>query len=155
MIDYIPMEARHIQGLVKVEGECFNSGYAQNTFQRELENKIAVYFVAEEEGEVLGYAGLWNICGSADIMNVGVLGRCRRQGIADKLLDCLEKYCRENCVFEINLEVRVGNIPARNLYRKKGYEEIAVRKGYYEDNEDAVIMKKILTEEKENEDTCH
>ena len=147
MINYLPMEPRHLEGLVKVEEECFGSGYARNTFEKELENKIAVYVVAERHGEVLGYAGLWNICGSADIMNVGVLKECRRQGIGAELLKYIEEYCTNEEIFEINLEVRVSNIPARSLYRKLGYEEITIRKGYYDGKEDAVIMKKVLKKE--------
>ena len=148
MINYVPMESHHLDGLAAVEEECFNSGYGRCTFEKELENKIAKYIVAEEDGKVLGYAGLWNICGSADIMNVGVLKEYRRCGIGINLLEGLEKYCIDNGIFEINLEVRVGNIPARELYKKLGYKEITVRKGYYDGKEDGVVMKKILTEEK-------
>ncbi len=147
MIEYMPLNPQHIDGLVTVEEECFSSGYARNTFEKELQNKLAFYTVAEENGEILGYAGLWNMCGSADIMNVGVRPVHRRKGIAEGMLKKLEEYCRENDVFEINLEVRVGNIPARTLYKKAGFEEIAVRKGYYDGKEDAVIMKKILAKE--------
>ncbi len=147
MIEYVPLDPRHIDGLVKVEEECFGSGYARNTFEKELQNKLAFYVVAEDEGEVFGYAGLWNMCGSADIMNVGVHPAHRRKGIAEAMLAKLEEYCEENSVFEINLEVRVGNVPARALYQKAGFGEIAVRKGYYDGKEDAVIMKKILTKE--------
>ena len=147
MIEYISMGPEHIDGLAKVEEECFNSGYGRNTFEKELENKLAFYVVATEDAEVLGYAGMWNMCGSADIMNVGVRPIHRRRGIAEGMLERLEEYCRDNDVFEINLEVRVGNNPARMLYKKMGYEEIAVRKGYYDGKEDAVIMKKVLKEE--------
>ncbi len=147
MIDYVPMKPEHLEGLVRVQEECFGSGYAKNTFEKELQNKIAFYVVAEENGEVLGYAGLWNMCGSADIMNVGVLKKCRRKGIAQRLLAELEEYCHSNSFFEVNLEVRVSNTPARRLYEKLGYKEIAVRKGYYDGKEDGVFMKKILTEE--------
>jgi len=147
MINYVPMERRHLDGLVVVEEECFNSGYGRSTFEKELENKIATYIVAEQDGRVLGYAGLWNICGSADIMNVGVLKEYRRCGIAKKLLVKLEKHCLDNNIIEINLEVRVSNTPARELYKKLGYNEITVRKGYYDGKEDGVVMKKILTEE--------
>ena len=148
MIDYVPMKPCHLDGLVSVEEECFNSGYGRSTFEKELENKIALYLVAEDEGKVLGYAGLWNICGSADIMNVGVLREYRRCGIAVNLLTRLERYCLDSGIFEINLEVRIGNTPARELYKKLGYKEIAVRKGYYDGKEDGVVMKKILTEDR-------
>ena len=147
MIEYISMGPEHIDGLAKVEEECFNSGYGRNTFEKELENKLAFYVVATEDAEVLGYAGMWNMCGSADIMNVGVRPVHRRRGIGEAMLEKMEEYCGNNDVFEINLEVRESNTPARMLYKKMGYEEIAVRKGYYDGKEDAVIMKKVLREE--------
>lgn len=41
----------------------------------------------------------------------------------------------------MTLEVRVSNEPAKNLYRKLGFEPSGVRPGYYSDNgEDALIM---------------
>ena len=147
MIEYVPMNVQHIDGLVRVEEECFNSGYARNTFEKELQNKLAFYIVATENDEVLGYAGMWNMCGSADIMNVGVRPIYRRRGIAETMLEKVQEYCDAEDVFEINLEVRMGNTAARQLYKKMGYEEIAVRKGYYDGKEDAVIMKKVLTKE--------
>lgn len=149
MTVYEKMKSQYIDGMIKVEEECFASGYAKNTFEKELENKLAYYVVALVDGDVAGYAGLWNMCGSADIMNVGVLPTFRRRGIAEGMIGKLEEYCKEQDIFEINLEVRVGNVPARQLYSKMGYEEIAVRKGYYDGKEDGIVMKKLLTKEVE------
>lgn len=147
MIDYVPMTSQHIDDLVKIEEQCFNSGFAKATFQKELENKIAFYVVAVCDGVTVGYAGLWNMCQSADIMNVGVRPEFRRQGIAEKMLAELEKFCRNSKIFEINLEVRVSNTPARQLYKKMGFCEIGIRKGYYDGKEDGVFMKKVIAEE--------
>ena len=42
---------------------------------------------------------------------------------------------------EITLEVRVSNVVAQNLYRKYGFAQVGIRRGYYLDNrEDAIIM---------------
>lgn len=149
MTVYEKMNPKHIDGFVKIEEECFASGYARNTFEKELENRLAYYVVALVDGDVAGYAGMWNMCGSADIMNVGVLPVFRRQGLAEGMIEKLEEYCKEQDVFEINLEVRVGNVPARQLYAKMGYKEIAVRKGYYDGKEDGIVMKKLLMKEVE------
>ena len=59
----------------------------------------------------------------------------------------LEKFCRNSGIFEINLEVRVSNTPARQLYKKMGFCEIGIRKGYYDGKEDGVFMKKVIAEE--------
>jgi ribosomal-protein-alanine N-acetyltransferase len=45
--------------------------------------------------------------------------------------------------------VRVSNEPAKSLYQKQGYKEVTVRKRYYPDGEDALIMQKNLTVEDE------
>ena len=89
MIEYIPMQRRHIDGLVEIEEQCFNSGFARKTFEKELENKIAAYFVAESDEMPVGYAGLWNICGIADVIDVAVHKDFRRQGIGEKLIEKL------------------------------------------------------------------
>ncbi len=147
MIEYIPMQRRHIDGLVEVEEQCFNSGFARKTFEKELVNKIAVYFVAEIGEKPVGYAGLWNICGAADIIDVAVHKEFRRQGIGEKLIGKLIECCKNEDISEINLEVRISNLAAQNLYKKMGFSEVGQRPNYYENRETAILMKKILTEE--------
>ena len=155
MIEIVPMQRQHLNGLVKVEEEAFNSGYARKTFEKEFENKIAIYLVAVNYSEVVGYIGVWNICGAADIIDVAVLKEFRRCGIGSMLLEKMIDICKEKAVFEINLEVRVSNLAARELYKKFGFKENGLRKKYYENTEDAVLMTKKLDMEGKNEDTCN
>ncbi len=140
MIEFVPMKKEHIQGLVAIEEQCFNSGYAEKTFLRELENKIAIYVVAIENEMVLGYIGLWNICGGADIIDVAVHKDFRRHGIGEGLLAEILKACHRENIFEVNLEVRASNIAAQKLYKKMGFLEVGLRKLYYENKEDAILM---------------
>lgn len=154
MIKFLPMERSHIDGMLEIEQQCFNSGFARKTFEKELENKIAIYMVALDEDKVLGYVGLWNICGGADIIDVAVHQSFRRHGIAEGLMKTIISECQKREVFEINLEVRVSNTPARALYKKLGFIENGLRKRYYENNEDAVLMQKRLMKGEPNEDTC-
>ncbi|MBR5155118.1 MAG: ribosomal protein S18-alanine N-acetyltransferase [Clostridia bacterium] len=141
MIEFVPMKEEHIEGLVKIEEQCFNSGYAKTTFLKELENKIAIYIVAVDGKTVLGYMGLWNICGGADIIDVAVHKDFRRQGIGEGLISEMLKVCKKENIFEVNLEVRVSNFAARELYKKMGFSEVGLRKLYYENKEDAILMK--------------
>ncbi len=144
MIEYKSMTEKHIPGMVETEKECFDSGFAENTFQRELENKIAHYVVALDGEKAVGYAGLWNICGEADIMSVAVRRAYRHCGIAEKMLSELTKWCKENDVYVMQLEVREGNVPALCLYEKMGFEVDGVRPGYYGGTEDAILMSKMV-----------
>lgn len=154
MISYVPMKKTHIDDLCSVEEQCFHSGFARQTFERELENRISDYIVAEDGGTAVGYAGMWSVCGVADIMNVGVRPDCRRRGIARGMLDALIAVCSGKGITEINLEVRESNVPARALYKKLGFCEFGIRCGYYDGKEDAVLMKLQLSEENTDENTC-
>lgn len=155
MIEIVPMNRSHIDGMVVVEEQCFNSGYARKTFEKEIENKIAIYFVAVQQENVLGYVGLWNICGGADIIDVAVHRDYRRQGIAKKLLLAMLDECEKQGIFEVNLEVRESNFAARELYKKLGFLENGLRKKYYENTETAILMQKKLLKGEADEDTCN
>ncbi len=130
--------------MVEVEERCFNSGFAEKTFNKELENKIARYIVAEENGKALGYGGVWNICGEADIIDIAVSPDFRRQGIAQGILKRLIELCKNEGCKQINLEVRESNIPAQRLYEKNGFMVTGQRKRYYENTETAILMSKKL-----------
>ncbi len=141
MIEFVPMKEEYIEELVVIEEQCFNSGYAKKTFLKELENKLAIYIVAVDEKSVLGYIGLWNICGEADIIDVAVHKDFRRKGIGEGLIQNMLNKCREIGISEVNLEVRKSNIAAQRLYEKMGFARVGLRKLYYENSEDAILMK--------------
>ena len=67
-----------------------------------------------------------------------------KKGIATLLLNTLEKELKAKQTESIFLEVRTSNIPAINLYTKLNYNKISTRTKYYDNLEDANIMKKDL-----------
>lgn len=79
---------------------------------------------------------------TADIEDVAVLREYRRSGVALNLIDQALEKIRENKKEKVFLEVRAGNTPAINLYLKVGFTNLSVRKKYYDDGEDAVVMVK-------------
>ncbi|MDO4665263.1 MAG: ribosomal protein S18-alanine N-acetyltransferase [Actinomycetaceae bacterium] len=110
----------------------------------ELGNPARGYFVAEDGGEIIGYAGI-TLFSQADIMTVAVVPQCRRQGIAQALLQALEQEAEAAKVFEVFLEVRSRNEGARGLYEKNGYRAVREIKNYYHSPADtAVVMRKRL-----------
>ena len=98
------------------------------------------YFAAEEDGVIVAYAGIWVIPPEGYITNVAVLPECRRRGIASLVLRQMIDECLAEGVTDITLEVRVSNAPAIALYRSFGFEEAGVRRRYYQDGEDALIV---------------
>ena len=104
-------------------------------------NDRTVYLVAEDEGEVIAYGGLWKILDEGHITNIAVVPGRRREHIGEKLVNELIGLTRAEGIASWTLEVRADNEPAIALYEKLGFENAGLRKGYYEyDGKDAVIM---------------
>ena len=88
-----------------------------------------------------GYGGIWCIDETAELIRIAA--RKPRRGTGVALLELLIKAAAERGCERMTLEVRESNLPARALYERFGFEEIAVRPGYYV-NEDAIIMERSL-----------
>lgn len=135
-------EERDIAAIEELEKVCFSTPWSYESLAHDiLNNKLAFYIVAEVDGVVCGYVGIWNIVDEGHITNVAVSPDYRRKYIASHMLDALIASCEESGVERFTLEVRAGNEPAKALYTGKGFREVGLRKGYYEDDgEDAIIM---------------
>ena len=109
--------------------------------EEELFNPQAGFLVAEDdEGNILGYAGLHVILDEGYIDNIAVEPDARRHGVASALLDVYCRFGATNLSF-LTLEVRASNVPAIRLYEKHGFQQVGLRPGYYQlPREDAVIM---------------
>jgi ribosomal-protein-alanine N-acetyltransferase len=67
----------------------------------------------------------------AEILNFGVVPEARRQGLGTELMSAAEALARDLAMARIFLEVAGDNLPARRLYEKRGFADVARRKGYY------------------------
>jgi ribosomal-protein-alanine N-acetyltransferase len=141
------MKYEDIDEVLKIEEECFVISWTRTDFEREMkQNKLAIYFVAREDGIIVGYAGMWHVVTEGQITNVAVLPEYRGLGIGRKLMEQLIKTGEEREMVGITLEVKISNTVAQNLYTSLGFKPEGFRKNYYKDtNEDAVIMWKYFT----------
>ena len=155
MIEIKRMQDRHIAAMAKLERVCFSDPWSEDSFAGELDNPLACYFVAEEEGRLLGYAGLWGISGEGNITNIAVEPEYRRKKVGSSLLSALIGYAREHRFKFLTLEARISNEPAKRLYKAFGFRPVGIRKGYYQGNrEDAVLMTLELEEREKQDETA-
>jgi [ribosomal protein S18]-alanine N-acetyltransferase len=103
------------------------------------------YLVADEDGTITGYAGLMVAAAQADVLTLAVAADRWGQGTGSALLEALlAEAARRRCT-EVFLEVRTDNDRAQGLYRRHGFTEIGVRKGYYQPSgADALVMRRDL-----------
>ncbi len=137
----VPMDRSHLSGVAELERMCFTTPWTEAMLEEELYNDTVSFIVAEgEDGSVLGYAGLHAVLDEGYIDNVAVRPDCRRQGIADRLLDVFCRFGAANLSF-LTLEVRPSNTAAVALYEKHGFAEAGRRRDYYENpKEDALLL---------------
>lgn len=103
------------------------------------------YLVADEDGQIAGYAGLLAPMGEhADVLTIAVARPRWGLGIGTALLEALvAETARRGCP-EIYLEVRVDNDRAQRLYRRYGFNAVGLRRGYYQPSgTDAVVMRRV------------
>jgi ribosomal-protein-alanine N-acetyltransferase len=94
-----------------------------------------------------GYAGMLFVPGgsAADVLTIAVRESHWGQGTGSALLDALIQAARARGCAEVFLEVRADNPRAHGLYLRRGFEEIGVRRGYYQPSgADAIVMRKDL-----------
>lgn len=146
MIHILKMTTEHIKDVHKIEEDCFSIPWSEKSFYDELtKNKMAIYIVAQENDEIVGYGGMWHVINEGHITNVAVKKEHRNKGIGTKIINSLIDIAKEKEMIGITLEVRVSNDKAKSLYKKSGFIIEGIRKEYYDDNkEDAIVMWKHL-----------
>jgi ribosomal-protein-alanine N-acetyltransferase len=105
----------------------------------------SVVRIAEENGGVWGLVVFRIIADEAEILNLAVEPRRRRQGIASRLIEDAFATCKAAGVKTIFLEVRESNEAARNLYARIGFTENTRRPKYYrQPSDDALVLKRAI-----------
>ena len=95
-------------------------------------------------GRVIGYGVMSVGAGEAHILNVCVRDEFRNLGFGRRLLEHLLERAAAAGVAEAFLEVRPSNLAAIRLYQRLGFEQIGIRRGYYQapdGREDAIVLK--------------
>ena len=137
------MTKSDIDSVIELEKKAYGDHHwSKESFYNEISNELAKYFCAfDKDGNLLAYAGCWQILEEAHITNIAVSPDYRRKHIGEALLKTIIDSCYKNMVKFITLEVRVSNTAAIGLYEKYGFKSLGTRIGYYQDNnEDALIM---------------
>ncbi|MCM3705358.1 MULTISPECIES: ribosomal protein S18-alanine N-acetyltransferase [Cytobacillus] len=136
------MNEEDIDDILEIEHKSFATPWSREAFFNELNhNQFALYVVLEEENKVIGYCGAWIVVDEAHITNVALLPEYRGRKLGEALMRQLMELASEKGAITMTLEVRVSNFTAQSLYRKLGFQNGAIRKNYYTDNqEDALVM---------------
>lgn len=136
------MTLEDVDAVYAIEQATFSTPWSRQSFVDEMTtNKCARYVVAEEDGQVIAYAGAWLVFEEGHITNIAVRAEERGRGVGSAVTRALMQYAANMGVQYLTLEVRKSNLAAQKMYKSLGFLELGVRKRYYEDNgEDAYLM---------------
>ena len=122
-----------------------NSFIDKNYVQKELSvNPYGKFLLLIEDNEIIGYLYYSDIFDRAEINQIEINSIHRNCGKGKILMD----YLIDNVDKDISLEVKVDNEPALKLYKKYGFEQVAVRKGYYQ-GVDGILMERTIKHQDE------
>lgn len=138
-----PMRRRHLRRVMEIEEVSYPRPWTHRTFVTELNQMRAgarYYMVAYVGDELVGYAGILFSGQDAHITNIAVAHEWQRRGVATELMLDVCFIARDRGCEALTLEVRDSNGAAQALYRRFGFVPAGVRKRYYENRDDALVM---------------
>lgn len=138
-----PMRRRHLRAIMAIEPRVYPRPWSASVFIDEIDmaqRGQRVYVVAKLGGQLVGYAGMILGVDEAHVTNIAVEPARHRSGIGRRLMSHLAHAARDRGYKAMTLEVRVTNVGAQALYRQFGFAPAGIRKKYYEQTEDAIVM---------------
>lgn len=137
------MTAAHLDGVLRIENECFSHPWSRRSIESELQNDTSRFLAAVDDGEVIGYIGMSAVIDEGYLFNAAVDSHYRKKGVGSALVRELVTWCQKHDFAFLTLEVRESNAPAIALYSRFGFVRVGERKNYYSDPaENALLMTK-------------
>ena len=135
------MTEADLDQVMELERAIFPSPWRRSFFLSDINRPQGLSIVAEDGGVILGYAVAWGT-EETHLANLAVSEDERGKGVGGRLLDEVIAFASRSRAGSMYLEVRVSNTIARKFYAERGFVPTYLRKGYYENGEDAVIMER-------------
>jgi ribosomal-protein-alanine N-acetyltransferase len=135
------MDMSDVPFVLHYETKAFDQHLEEKALYEEIiENQVSEYYIGLIDKERIGYVGVWVPKPSAEIITMFVKEEFRNHYFGAELLRFVLNRLRKDSIESITLEVRPSNKPAIGLYEKFGFKEVARRRKYYKDGEDALLM---------------
>lgn len=145
-ITICPMAETDLDQVMEIERASFPLPWLEQHFRDEINSANAFPLSAfDPDGRLVGFICPLQVLDEGHILDVAVDTECRGMGVGRLLVQRVLDDCRLNGASFVSLEVRVSNAGAIALYQQLGFVETGVRKRYYENGEDAVMMEYVFT----------
>lgn len=135
------LNVNDVSTIIDLEMKYLGETIGSDMLISESTNPSIKFLVLEKNHVVIGYIGCYYFEGDCEVLNF-VIDECfQRMGYGQMLFNELIKQTNAS---HVTLEVRYNNIKGQNFYLKNGFQAISVRKNYYSNGDDAIVMEKIV-----------
>lgn len=139
------MRPDDLEQVIQIEHEIFLFPWSIVNFSDSIRAGYHCRVLVKPDTDlVMGYGILMTGPGEAHVLTLGVGAAWQNRGLGEKMLRYLIELSREYQAEFVLLDVRESNTGAINLYQRVGFQQVAVRKGYYPamcGREDALVMR--------------
>lgn len=132
--------ASELGNVAGLEVISFPDPWSEKSLAETFAQNHALILTGWHNGELAGYVIFYHVLDEGEIARIAVDPSLRRLGTATQLMDELEKYCEQNNILKIMLDVRESNLPAISFYKKCGFLEDGIRKKFYENPEESAVL---------------
>lgn len=140
----LPMGVAQLDAVMAVETAAYEFPWTRGNFVDSLASGYAARLLYDDDGSLLGYFVAMAGVDEMHLLNITTVPAHQHRGHARFMLDALAGLCRQRGAHRLWLEVRRSNPRAQSIYRRRGFVEVGVRKGYYPapqgQREDALVM---------------
>ncbi len=137
------MTVHDVDAVMAAETGAYSHPWSRGNF---IDSLSAGYLAEVVTGEGVGLVAYFVAMAGVDelhLLNITVASVWQGQGHGSALLRAVQGHAAALGLGSLWLEVRQSNLRARALYRRRGFAEVGLRKGYYPAallREDAVVM---------------
>lgn len=137
-----PMQMDDLDTIMQIEPQIYTHPWTRGNFSDSINSGYSAWVLLLHE-EIIGYALLMMVLDEAHLLNLSIAGKYQKQGLGRFLLEYMLQIAKNHDATNMFLEVRPSNISAIALYENIGFNEMAIRRGYYpaaNGREDAILM---------------
>lgn len=137
-----PMQMDDLDTIMEIEPQIYTHPWTRGNFSDSINSGYSAWVLLLHE-EIIGYALLMMVLDEAHLLNLSIAGKYQKQGLGRFLLEYMLQIAKNHDATNMFLEVRPSNISAIALYENIGFNEMAIRRGYYpaaNGREDAILM---------------
>jgi [ribosomal protein S18]-alanine N-acetyltransferase len=138
------MQFGDLDRVLAVERAAYSFPWSRGNFVDSLAAGYLAEMLLDDRAGLVGYYVAMAGVDEMHLLNLTVAPAQQRRGHSRSLLDALERRCRERHLATLWLEVRASNARARQVYARRGFAEVGLRRGYYPagkaQREDAIVM---------------